>query len=388
MNKEVLQSLCENSGPELNYVCGLILQNSDEDIDRFTDTLFKIFEFAGIESQRVGGKKKRGGGIKELKAYIILCFVLVTAFSARTCTEGKGYVWNTPDYNQCIIDRAEDMKHERAVLAATRVSELATIYANAQDTGTAANVYAAQGTAAEHDNEARRLANKAKQHELNMKMVKDWGLLLGGFLLAVAVTIGIVRRESRVSKIEDTLDQITGILKPLIQDGTIKAKAPSVTAPVATGASNVLALMPSPSAAAMAMSAPSPPAPSPPALRHPSAADLAAMAPAPLSGPLPGYNAVAGHNNLYNLPENNFYPSQMTHAAEAYNASRAHHRLYIPNPLQNARAPIGFTQLQTLEELHAAFRNSEPVGILWTRNPNYAGGKSRRRQKKRSTRKR
>jgi len=383
MNKEVLQSLCENSGPELNYVCGLILQNSDEDIDRFTDTLFKIFEFAGIESQRVGGKKKRGGGIKELKAYIILCFILVTAFSARTCTTGQGYVWNTPEYNECMIERAEDIKHDRAVLAAKRANELATIYADTQDTGTAANVYSAQGTSAVLDNEAKRIANEERQYELNMKKVKGWGLLLAGFLFTVAVTIGLIRRESRVSKIENTLDQITGILKPLIQDGTIKPKAPSLTAPVATNAANVLALMPSPSAAAMAMSAPSPPA-----LRHPSAADLAAMAPAPLSGPLPGYNAVAGHNNLYNLPENNFYPGQMTHAAEAYNASRAHHRLYIRNPLQTARAPIGYTQLQTLEELHAAFRNSEPVGILWTRNPNYAGGKSRRRKKNRSTRKR
>ena len=375
MNKEVLQSLCENSGPELNYVCGLILQNSDEDIDRFTDTLFKIFEFAGIESQRVGGKKK-GGGIKELKAYIILCFVLVTVFSARTCSTGKGFMWNTPEYNECMVDRVEDLKYERLLTAAERTHTLATLAANTKDTGTASNIYATQGDSSALDVKAKQVAIDSATHDLNMKKVKDWGALLAGFLLTVGFIIGVIRRESRISNLENKLDQLTGMFTPLIENGTIKPRAPSATAPVAHGASNILALVPSPAA------------PAPPQIRHPNAAHLAGMAAAPLTGRLPGYNAVAGHQNAYNIPENIFYPNPMTNTAQAYNASALNYRLYIRNPLQNVRAPIGHTQLQTLEELHAAFANNEPIYILWTTDPNHAGGKSRRRQKKRSTRKR
>jgi len=379
MNKEVLQSLSENGGPELNYVCGLILQNSDEDIDRFTDALFKIFDFAGIESQRVGGRKKRGGGIKELKAYIILCFLLVTVFSARTCTDGKGYLWNSPEYSECMTERLKEVRYENALAEGQRAYTLAELAAKtasfASSSASIAARVASNAVAADLDNADRMRSINARKHEDNMQMIKDYAQLLAYFLLAVASIKGLLSFSPRSDpKLDQLTTQVNQLTTALLQNGVITKNAPGPTAPVVSGA-----LMPS-SASALV--------PRPPAINRPTAADLASMQAAPLVGPLPGYNAVAGHNNLYNIPENNFYPGQMTHAAEAYNASLAHYRLYVPNPLQTVRSPIGYTQLQTLEELHTAFGNREPVNILWTTNPNYAGGKSRRRHKKRSTRKR
>ena len=420
MNKAVLEELYENGGPELNYVCGLILQNSDEEIDRFTSALFEVFQFADIKPQRVGGRK--GGGIKEaLKAYIIICFLLITAFSARTCTEGKGFMWNSDDYKTCMVERNKDLKYESDLSESERALQLAKLAADTE----AQRVRARRAEQALRDAEESGLLKKSDREraeqlakdthlreleELKMDIltrtqtvrlgeantndqvnwlgnkmaadnrkafreaVVDYTEMLAGFLFTVAAiygTIKLIRPDPELEKLK-LLMRENGVLR--------NPRDPGAMTPLALPAPPMPPMPPMPPV----------PGPAPPVINHPTPDDLARMAATivvPPVGPLPGYNALARHNNLYRIPENSFYPRPMTHVAEAYNASLANYRLYIRNPLQAVREPIGYTQLQTVQELHAAFANGEQVVILWTTNPNYAGGKSRRKHKKRSTRK-
>jgi len=419
MNKEVLQQLYENGGPELNYVCGLILQNSDEDIDKFTSALFEVFHFAGFEAQRVGGKRKGGG--KVLKAYIILCFVLLTAFSAKTCTEGKGFMWNSAEYNLCKDERFKELKDEAEKAESQRQLDIATIKRQTAEQNSLAQMAVDsainQGLLQASDVVAAKLFNENTEQQnrvikantsaivagIHFNMFEtqfvNWGSFLAKFLLGVASAIGIVlvirgrpdpRPDPRIAQLENSLN---ALITALAQNGVVNRTPPSPSAPVAS-APGLLALLPNvPPVDADVTLVPiaTPVAPAP---VNPTPTQLAEMVATiklpPQTDQLPGYNAVDRHTNFYNIPENTFYPHKMTHVHQAYHASSLNYRLYIRTPL----TPVGYTQIRTVKELNDAFARGEGVGILWTRDTNSAGGKSRRKHKrsarkhkKRSTRK-